>query len=147
MEVQSSVKLLRSSCIHINDKSFTFQLGIFIDRFIPNLRSSHSSKLKQSCQLKSIDYDKGRNCDIRSIFGDGVTLYNTLIFNSIRFTVLTQRKNGQKDDSCVLYKLANKIRVGFIISIVRKNSHEDDCIVRIRYVPINKYLSIDLNNT
>ena len=79
--------------------------------------------------------------------GNNTTLYKTLIFNSIRFTIVTYRTDGQKNDSCVLYRIAKKVRFGFITSIIQPSPDRNDCVFHVRDVPVNGYLTINVNGT
>ncbi len=44
-----------------------------------------------------------------------------------------------------LTRLAKKIRAGFVTTIFQTTSNNNDCIIQIRDLPINRYLTINLN--
>ena len=145
LEVQSNINLLRSSCICIDEKSFHPRLLHLIKQIQSDLRSDDVSHLCQPVQLKTIDLDKDVNENIRSILGSNIKLYKTIIFRGTRYTTVTYQTRGQKDDSCVLYKMAKTTRAGFITSIIQANPDETNCVIQIRDALINQYLGIYLS--
>ncbi len=144
MEIQSNLKLLRLASVLINRTSFNIRLRGFIENVRSNLKTNKPFRTNQSLQLKNIDDHKNLTNDIRSTFGK-VKLFKTMVFNDIRFTTATYRIDGCHNDSCVLFKLANKIRAGFIITFIQTTSNTNDCIIRIRDLPIDRYLTMNLD--
>lgn len=119
----------------------------FITHVQPNLRSASSLKSSKSIQFKNMDNNKTKLKEICSIFGDKIELYKIVICNGKRFSIVEHQIESQTNDSCILYTLANKVRVGFIASIIKTTSDRNDCIIQIRDVPINRYLTINLYGT
>ena len=109
-------------------------------------KKNEAFRTNHSLQLKNIDDQKNLTKDILSTFGK-VKLFKAMIFNNIRFTTITYQIRGCHGDSCVLFKLARKIRAGFIITFIQTNSSTNDCIIRIRDLPINRYLVMNLDGT
>ena len=145
LEAQSNINLLRSSCLNINDKPFNFRLIDFIKRIHPVLLCCRSFKAQHSTIAKNTDTNKYRNEQARSIFGNHIALYKSIVFRGIRFTTVTYQTLRRQTDSCVLYKVAAKLRVGFITSIVKTSENYNEYIVQVRDAPLKQYLSINLN--
>ncbi len=144
MEIQSNLKLLRLSSVRINQTSFNFRLRYFIKNIQSNTANNQPVRTNEPIQLKNIDDHKNITEDIRSVFGK-VKLFKTIIFNDIRFTNVTSQMHRRQNDSCILYRLAKKIRAGFITTIIQTISNNNDCVIEIRDLPINRYLTIKLN--
>ena len=144
MEIQSNLKLLRLASVFINQTSFNFRLHRFIANVQSNATNNQVFRTDRSLQLRNIDNDKNLSKDIRSTFRE-VKLFKTMIFKNIRFTTITHQSHGNRSDSCVLFKLAGKIRAGFIITFIQTTSNTNDCIIRIRDAPVNRYLTINLD--
>ncbi|CAF1976426.1 unnamed protein product [Rotaria magnacalcarata] len=147
LEVNSNIGILRSSCLCINETSFNLRLKEFIKRIQPAVLNDRNLKFQNSDKVKNIDYDKLKKTNIQSLFGKDITLYKTMTFKGVRYTTVMYQTISAKNDSCVMYKLGTKIRIGFIISIIKKLKHEQECIIEIRDVPINRYLSVNINGT
>ncbi|CAM4988396.1 unnamed protein product [Rotaria socialis] len=147
LEVQTNLKLLRLSAVYINQKTFNCRLGCFIKKIQPHIQNNQLFSSQKSLQLKKIVNDNDEIENIRSIFGDAVKLYKTIIHNDRRFTIVTCQTSGNRNDSCILYKIAKKTRVGFITSIIETSSNEKSCVLQVRDVPINRYLTINVNGT
>lgn len=147
LEIQNNLQLLRSAAIDINKKSFNFQMSEFISQVQPHLRNNFSSNLIESIQFKNIDNNKNNLKDLRSILGNEIQLYKVVKCNGKQFSIVEHKINGQTNDSCILYTLAKKTRVGFITSIIKTASDRNDCIVQIRDVPVDRYLTINLHGT
>ena len=146
LEVQSNLELLRLASVFINRKSFNFRLHRFIKNVQSNAKKNEVFRTNHSLQLKNIDDQKNLTKDILSTFGK-VKLFKAMIFNDIRFTTITYQIHGCHGDSCVFFKLARKIRAGFIITFIQTNSSTNDCIIRIRDLPMNRYLVMNLDGT
>jgi Leucine-rich repeat (LRR) protein len=144
LEIQSNLKLLRLASILISRTPFNFRLRLFIERIQSNLENNETFGTNQSIELKNIDNHKNITNDIRCTF-EKAKLFKTMIFNDIRFTTITYQIHARQNDSCVLFKLAKKIQAGFITSFIQTKSHENNCIIRIRHLPVNRYLTMNLN--
>lgn len=144
LEIQSNLKLLRLASVSINQTSFNFRLHRFIENIQSNASNNKAFRTNRSLQLRNIDDDKDLSKDIRSTFGE-VKLFKRMIFNNIRFTAITYQTHGSRSDSCVLFKLTGKVRVGFIITFIQRTSNTNECIIHIRDAPVNRYLTINLD--
>jgi hypothetical protein len=118
-----------------------------IKKIQPNIQNNQLFASQQSLQFKKIVNNNNKIENIRSVFGDTAKLYKTVVHNGRRFTIITSQTSGNRNDSCILYKIAKKVRVGFITSIIHTSSNENSCVLQVRDLPINRYLTINANGT
>ncbi|CAF3847057.1 unnamed protein product [Rotaria sp. Silwood1] len=147
LEVQTNLKLLRLSAVHVNQKTFNIRLGHLIKKIQPNIQINQSYSLHQSPQFKKVINNINEIENIRSVLGNTAKLYKTIVQEGRRFTTVKCQTSGSRNDSCIMYKVAKKFRVGFITSIIQTSSNENSCILQVRDVPINGYLTINTNGT
>lgn len=73
-----------------------------------------------------------------------IRLYQSCYVWTVRFTIATYRTNRQRSDSCVLFILAGKPMVGFIVNIVE--TEQKQLLFRIHRISISKKLHVTINN-
>ena len=79
--------------------------------------------------------------DIRSLLRQSdIELYKSCYVSTNRFTTIMYRMTRQSNDSCVLFKLAGKLAIGFIVNIIR--ARDNALLFRINRVSIKDKLHV-----
>jgi hypothetical protein len=146
-EIHNNLRLLRQACIELDRSTFTDNLKRFIQTIQSSKRSILSSPVSDfsNVRFRIADENMIALADIQTILRQQeIKLYKMCHVSTNRFTTVMHSAAHQKNDSCVLFNLAGKQAVGFIVNIIC--TRQKELLFRISRVSIKNQLFVALNN-
>lgn len=135
------------ACIELDRSSFHVQLKKFIQMTQSSKRSILPFYANEINQVKFRHRETKLN-DLKiiqtALHQQGIHLYRSCHISTVRFTIVSYRIHGQKNDGCALFTLAGKPRIGFIVNIIE--TEHKQLLFRIRRISIKNNLRIVMNN-
>ena len=120
-EIHNNLNLLRLACIELDRATFNTDLKQFINGVQSSKRSILSPLIhgKDSVCFRMKDENTMALADIRSLLPQtDIELYKSCYVSTARFTKIMYRTTRQSNDSCILFTLAGKLSIGFIVNII-----------------------------
>ena len=145
-EINNNLNGLRMACIELDRSSFHMHLKRFIQM------AQSSKRLVLPFFNNEINRVKFRHRDDKlndlkmiqtALHQQDIRLYRSCHISTIRFTIVSYRIDGQKSDGCILFTLAGKPAIGFVVNIIE--TERKQLLFRIRRISIKNTLYITMN--